>query len=275
MKKLIFIILFLTSCSAREISYEEQSLTIASLTPMITEILVDLNAGEYIIAKDIHSERFGIQNTASFDMFALDMESLIALNPDIIFISFMPELFESTVLEDRVYTFPTANSIHEIEEQINKIGSIISRNEEAEILINEMNEEIENVLYSVGSLNIEGRRVYFEIGAHPIFTIGSGVFLNEIIEMLGAVNIFADYEGWIQAIDEEIIVRNPYVIVTSVGYVEDPVLEIINRPGFEVIDAVINERVIAVEPLVTSVSNHRTSRAIYYIANAIFPEIRD
>jgi len=93
--------------------------------------------------------------------------------------------------------------------------------------------------------------------------------------MIGSINIFSDYEGWIQASDEEIILRNPYVIITNVAYIDDPVAEVVNRAGFNIIDAVINERVIKVDPFVTSSFNHRVADAIYYIAKAVFPEISE
>lgn len=266
---------FLTSCASETIIESNDGLSIVTLTPFSTEILVDLGASSYIMGKDIHSERFNIENSYIFDMFSLNMEQLISLDPDLIFISFMPDIFYGTSLQDRVYYFPSANSIYEIEEQITKIGNLVSRNSEANYLLLEMNTKIESVLNNINYLNIQNRTVYFEIGAHPIFTIGNGTFLNYILEMIGSINIFSDYEGWIQASDEEIILRNPYVIITNVAYIDDPVAEVVNRAGFNIIDAVINERVIKVDPFVTSSFNHRVADAIYYIAKAVFPEISE
>ena len=56
-------------------------------------------------------------------------------------------------------------------------------------------------------------------------------FLNEMIELIGATNIFADQDGWIPVSAEQVVAANPDVIITNADYMEGAVAEIEAREG--------------------------------------------
>ena len=265
MKKLL-LLLALTILTACANNTQNESFGIVSLSPSITETLLHLGLSDYIIGIDIHSERFGFsEDIPRFNMFSLDTEYLTMLNPEIIFAAFpTDEILDITII-------PPANSLSEIEDQIKLIGSLTEREEEADLLIDNMNTRIYNMINFLNeSFGENPITAYFEISTDPsIFTTGNGTFLNNILETLGVTNIFQDVPGWIPVVEEEVISRNPQIIFTNVAELEDPVAEIINRSGWEVITAVREGNVFYIDSHASSSSNHNIALAVEQIAAAL------
>src|SRR5699024_1434298 len=76
------------------LEYEEVESTekIVSLTPIITEILVEMGYGDNLVAVDgpQSQNKEGVpQDIVFMDMMTPDVEQLIALEPDVVFISTM------------------------------------------------------------------------------------------------------------------------------------------------------------------------------------------
>ena len=91
----------------------------------------------------------------------------------------------------------------------------------------------------IGSKITDKKKVYFEIGPAPnLYSFGNSTFLNEMIELVGAENIFKDINGWTSPSEEAVIDANPDVILTNVNYVENSIEEIKSRKGWENIKAI-------------------------------------
>ena len=76
-----------------------------------------------------------------------------------------------------------------------------------------------------------------------LWAAGSGTFMDEIAQMLGLTNAFADVTGWGAINEEQVIERAPdYIVTVSMYYGEGPTPEeeILSRPGWENIPAVAN-----------------------------------
>lgn len=56
-----------------------------------------------------------------------------------------------------------------------------------------------------------------------MYSFGGGVFLDEMIEIIGAENILGEETGWLRVEPETIMAADPDVILTNVNYIEDPV----------------------------------------------------
>ena len=92
------------------------------------------------------------------------------------------------------------------------------------------------------------KTVYFEVSPleYGLWTAGEGTFMDEIANMLGVTNIFADVNGWAEISQEQVIERNPDYIVTIYMGIEDqqpPVEEIMSRKGWENVNAVLTGNV--------------------------------
>jgi iron complex transport system substrate-binding protein len=257
------------------------SLRIVSTAPSNTEIVADLGLGDRIIAADKYSLGLpGISPaTQEIDFFYPDPEALVNLEPDIVIASehnsFGAGEDPFKLLSEmgiRVLYVPTSQSIAAIREDIMTIASGLGVPERGESLIREMDREIEAVA-AVGRSIARKKRVYFEISPFPSpVTMGRETFLNEMLEIAGARNVFDDKTGWIAPAAEAILERNPEVILTNVHFIDDPLGEIKSRQGFADTAALRNGAVYLIDADSSSRPTHRLTLALRQIALAVYPE---
>ncbi|WP_252232796.1 ABC transporter substrate-binding protein, partial [Clostridium sp. ZBS15] len=82
-------------------------------------------------------------------------------------------------------------------------------------IVENMKKEV-NAIKTISDTITEKKSVYFEIGSGSgLFTFGKDTFLNEMIEVVGAKNIFGDQNSWITTSEESVIAANPDVILTN------------------------------------------------------------
>ena len=264
-----------------EIIIPENVETIISLAPSVTETLVSLGLAEKIIAIDIHSAEIeGLPaDLSTFDMMSPDIESIIALNPDLVLSSSINRLggddpFRAVVDAGVFVTaIPTSASIEAIKEDVRFIGIITNTSQRAEEIVFEMEKVIDEITQTI-ALAKKGKKVYFEISPYPhLYSFGSGVFLNELIGLLGAENILADQESWVAVSEEVVLERNPDIIFTNVPYIEDSAGKILERNGWDVVDAVKEGRVYFVNQNTTSRSNEKVVIGLRQMAEAMYPEL--
>ncbi len=135
-----------------------------------------------------------------------------------------------------------------------------------------MQERIDAIA-AIGSTIEEEKTVMFEIAALPtIYSFGKNTFLHEMIELIGAKNVFENEEGWISVNEEAAISENPDVILTSVNYIEDAVGEILAREGWENMKAIQNQDVYYIDNGKSSLSNHHIVEALEEMAQVVYPE---
>ena len=255
----------------------ESTDSIVSLAPSITEILVDMGYGDNLVAADgpESESREGVpQDIIFMDMMAPDVEQLIALDPDVIFattMSFGGGEDPLKAVKDQgisVVYIPSSESIEEIYEDILFIGQVLDDEEASEEIVNDMKEQIGEI--RARNEDRESITVLFEIAAAPdIYSFGDGVFLNEMMEILGFENILADNEGWMSVSEEIVVDKNPQIIFTNVAYIENPVEEILSRDGWDVITAVSNEDVYYIDNSASSLPNHNIVKALLEMEEAV------
>jgi iron complex transport system substrate-binding protein len=242
----------------------QEPTAIVSLAPSITRVLVDLGLADKIVAVDLYAT--GIEGLPegipALDALSPDAETLLALAPDLVIASGMTAVVGDTPLRQLadlgicVAYIPSSESIAASLDDVRFIGQLVGEAEAAEALIAPLLADIE-------ALRVAAETpvpVYFEID-FP-YTFGSGTFLNEMIELLGGRNIFADQTSWISVSEEAIIAAAPEIIFTNASWAEDPAGAILSRPGWETIPAVQNGRVYVIDSDASSQPNHHIVEAL-------------
>jgi iron complex transport system substrate-binding protein len=256
---------------------------IISASPSITEILIGLGLGSRIIAADQYSLELLPSGLPAIDFFYPDQEFILGLEPDILISTEVNAQGVADnpfkLLEDfgaRCFYIPTSASIAEIKRDIRLIAAELGVTERGEELVADMEREIEEVAAIgrrlTGSPGFREKTVYLEISPFPNpYSMGRGTFMNELIEIAGARNIFSDKTGWIAAGAESILERNPDVILTNVNFTDDPVGEIKARPGFDNITAVREGQVYVIDANSSSRPSQHVTLALRQIARAVYP----
>lgn len=270
-----------TDPSGAEVNIPDEIGSVVVLAPSIAETLVALGCGDLIVGYDAQS--VGLEglpaDVPTFDMMQPDMEQLAALKPDVLFVSNMTLYDQSNPYQQLidlgvcVLCVPTANSIAAIQEDIAFIAAAMGKTAEGDTLIADMQAELDRIA-AIGATVTDKKSVYFEIGAAPsMYSFGSGVFLNEMIELIGAENVLADQEGWLAVEAETIVAADPDVILTNVNYIDDPVAEILGRSGWEGMSAVKDQQVFYIDNMASSLSNHNIVKALDQMAKAVYPDL--
>lgn len=253
---------------------------IISLSPSITQVIIDLGLEDKLVAVDKYSKPFLSENNniPEFDIMNPDAEQLANIQADIIFAAGMSRAQGADPLKlvrdmGAVVTYiPVSKTIAEIQDDITFISIVTNKEKEGKIIVDKMLEEIKKYT-DIGEKIANKKTIYFEISAAPnLYSFGKDVFLNEMIEIIGAKNIFGNETGWLSVSEESVVSYNPDYILTNVDYIENPVEEIKARSGFREVNAVKNNTVYYIDKNSSSFSNHNIVKAIKEIAETIYPE---
>ena len=118
------------------------------------------------------------------------------------------------------------------------------------------------------------KKVYYEVSPAPkLWTAGSETFQQELMDAAGVENVFADQVSWVSISEEEIITRNPEVIITPATYKDDAVGEILARTGWEKIPAIVNKEVYLVDRDILSRPGPRLGQAVEIMAQSVYPDL--
>ena len=257
---------------------------IVSLAPSNTEILFALGLGSRVVGvtefcdyppEVLESVKKG--NITIIGSFTdPSIERIVALNPDLVLAA--TSLQETVVkdLEEKAVTVVALNpkKVDQILADIRLVGEISGKLEDAEKLTNEMQRVIDTVRDK--AKNVTHRpRVYYEVWYEPLYTIGPGTWQNELIEMAGGINIFADAkEAYPIVSAEAVIQRDPEIIVVSLGYMGGVKKEDFQkRPGWSVISAVKNNRICEIDEDTVVRPGPRIVQGLEQLARFIHPEV--
>jgi len=255
---------------------------IVSTAPSNTEIITDLGQAHKLVAIDRHSANIaGLPaNLPLLDFFYPDAEVIIGLEPDIIIASGHnptgtgedPFRLLREIGIPVVY-ISMSKSIDDIYKDIAFIAELLQAGKEGENLINSMKAQISEI--SERAAQVETRKtVYFEISAAPdMMSFGKDNFINDMISVIGARNIFGNEDWLVTPSAEAIIDRNPDVILTNVNYIDDPIGEIKSRPGFAHINAIINDRIYQIDNDSSVRPSSRIVLALRQMSQAVYPEL--
>ena len=222
---------------------------IISTAPSNTEVLMALGLGDKLVAIDKYSTDIEGINTElpQIDFLNPDAETIIGLEPDIVIASghnktgSVEDPFKAiSEAGIPVVYIPSSDSIDGIYKDIEFIADVVNERSKGKEIVDDMKAQVEEIK-AIGDTITDKKSVYFEISPAPyLSSFGKSTFLNEMIEIIGAKNIFENEEGWISPTAEAIIDANPDVIITNAGYMENPTEEIKSRDAWENINAIKN-----------------------------------
>ncbi len=254
---------------------------IISTAPSNTEVLMALGLGDKLVAIDKYSTDIEGINTElpQIDFSNPDAETIIGLEPDIVIASGhnktgsvedpFKAISESGI---PVVYIPSSDSIDGIYKDIEFIADVVNERSKGKEIVDDMKAQVEEIK-AIGDTITDKKSVYFEISPAPyLSSFGKSTFLNEMIEIIGAKNIFENEEGWVSPTAEAIIDANPDVIITNAGYMENPTEEIKSRDAWENINAIKNNEVYLVDQNASSRPSQNVIKALEQMAKAVYPE---
>jgi len=198
----------------------QQAQRIICIAPSITEIVFALGCGERVVGVS-HFSTYPPEVKDKADIGGWinpNRERILALEPDLV----ITQGKHSTIArlcQDHGIRFLSVkiDSVNEITEAVVLLGQELGVEDRALKLAAKITAGLENVRQKTRLLS--PRKVFISIGHTPgelsgLTTFNSGTFLNELIEIAGGVNIFADAPGSYPQISKESLVkRQPELII--------------------------------------------------------------
>ncbi|WP_198306381.1 ABC transporter substrate-binding protein [Arcobacter vandammei] len=217
MKKFLYLLLFLNILVANE--------RIITLSPAINEIVFALGLGEKVVANtefcDFPESSKSVPKVGGYG--SVSLEKVVKLNPNVIINqSYDKKLNQS--LEDlgfKTLVYKTDN-IEDIKFSIEDLGKRFDKTQEAQALIN----EIDNSLESISNI-IKNQKILIVISpqntlSNQIFVAGNFVYFEEIINKSQNKNAYQSRLKSQPVVNsEKIITLNPDIIILLAPFLEN------------------------------------------------------
>lgn len=241
----------LTDMTGREITLDEPATRIVALTPSDCEILYAIGAGDLLVGRgkycDYPAEVLDIPAVESGS--DTNIEQIVELQPQVLIMSTMSQTDEQVQQLEAAgihVVVSDAQDIDGVYTTINMIGELVGKQDEAASVVESMQKTFDEVKANAGDGT---KTIYFEVSPleYGLWTAGTGTFMDEIANMMGLKNCFADVEGWAAISEEQVLERNPdYILTISMYYGEGPTPEeeIASRAGWENVTAVKNGKIL-------------------------------
>lgn len=233
-----------TDMFGRRIALSGPAQRIVVMEPADCEILCALGCEERIVARGLYCD-YPASVTALPALQSgsnTNVEELLALMPDVVIMSGMDHPKEQVDMLEScgvkvVCTY--AASIPEVYEAIGLLGQVTGETDAAQAIVADMQATFADIAAKAAQSDAT---IYFEVMPLEwgLWSAGSGTFMQELAEMCGMSNAFADLEGWQPISQEQVIARSPDYIVLVTGMGDTAVDEVMNRPGWEDVTAIRN-----------------------------------
>jgi iron complex transport system substrate-binding protein len=256
---------------------------IVSLAPSNTEILFAVGAGGKIVGRD----EFSDYPTQAMELPSIggvfgdyNLEAIVDLQPDLVMAAEINTHEQVNALEDlglNVFFLSNPTTLEEMYTNLITVATLTGNEEEANELVESLRQRVSAVEQIIASTDVQPT-VFYELDGltdpSAPWTAGLGTFIDTLITMAGGVNIAADMEGqYLQISDEELLVRDPQVILlgdAAYGVTAESVKE---RPGWNLINAVINERIYTFDDNLVSRPGPRLVDGLEELARLLHPEL--
>ena len=193
---------------------------VVSLAPSFTELAYELGAGDRLVGTVAFSRRPPAARRLPRvgSAFGYDISRIVALRPTVVLAwrGGTPDevVDELRRLGVRVVWFGTA-SVRHLPREIRRFARTIGRPREGRLVARRVRETLRRLRRRMPRAHPP--RVFYEISAHPLYTIGSGSALGRAIAFCGGRNVFGSV-AWPPAFavgHAVVLARNPAVIFAS------------------------------------------------------------
>ncbi len=183
---------------------------LASLVPSVTELLYQIGAEVQLVAVTSNDQYPPeVRDLPKVGDQTIDLEKLVSLKPDLVILDseFNREQTQIQRLGLSVLTLQSRR-LEDIPNNLRRLGQELDRREQAEkAAVN-----FEKSLQALPKLD-SAPPVFIEIWGSPLMTVGNDSLPNDLLNVLGIPNVYADQKGYFQVDPEDVVRRRPKVII--------------------------------------------------------------
>lgn len=194
---------------------------VISLSPANTELAYAAGLGESLLAVSAYSDypAEAKQLEQVSDWQGLNVERIVALKPDLILAwrggNPQRPLDQLAALGIPIIYFDP-QSVEGVISAIEQLAKYSPQPQIAQQSVLSMREQLNQLKQRYAQQERPKKRVFIQLGTHPLFSTGSNTIQNDIVSMCGGENIFANSAvPWPQVSREQVIARQPEMIVMT------------------------------------------------------------
>lgn len=250
----------------------EPARRVISLAPSLTAILVALDAEGTLVGIDDFSSR---RQPALFELprvgglYNPSLEAIVSLQPDLVVLVPTAEQRDLRqrleALEIPVESFENVR-FDQVLENIERLGVLVGRERAARERIAEIR-RVRAELEAAGAAR-ESPSVVVVLQRDPLFVVGRGSFIEEMLQVVGAANVAAGFEDAYPRVNLEwLLAAAPEVLIDM-----DPSTEEAGRfwSRWPALPAVRSGRVLRLDPELVTLPGPDLDRGMQALAAAIF-----
>lgn len=269
--------LTITDDAGRSVTVPRRPQRIISLAPSNTEILFALNLADRVVGVDEFSnyplEAQSKPKIGSYS--AANLEQVLAREPDLILASGITRPDVLNALSGRGLPVIVLNPIDlpGVLENITLVGQAADVNAESSRLRGSLEARIASVAERVKGTTTKPR-AFVELDPTLFFSVGPKSFVDDLITRAGGTNIAADTgTPYPQLSQEQILARDPEVILLADGSQGVTPEAVKARPGWGNVSAVKTGRIVVLDEDVFLRSGPRSVDALEALLRYLHPEL--
>jgi iron complex transport system substrate-binding protein len=237
--------------AGRSVTLPRAAARIVSLLPTVTDLVIALGHAERLIARTdydadpriAHLPSIGGGLTPSIEWLAAQQPDLVVSWPDNASRSLVSKIESVGVPVYAARTETIADALR----TIHNMGVLLNAASAADSLAHSITSELDSVRGAVSGL--KRARVAYVLAVQPLTIAGPATFIDELIQIAGGENVFADVRQPFPEVNlEELVRRDPDVIVLARESTSDAEDLLRKLPGWRELRAVQRGHVHRVSP---------------------------
>lgn len=261
----------------RTVRMAEPPERIVSLVPAVTEILFALDAGSRVVGRT----RYGTHPPAAAEIpdvgpgMRPSLEMVMDREPDAV-VLYAGAANRATV--DRLESLGVSvlalghDTLEDLVRNVRRLGRLTGREAEALEMVDGLRCRLEAVAAVTGE--VPPRRVYYEVWSDPPVTVGSGSYLDSLLTVAGARNVFGELEAPSPRVSlESVVSRDPELVIVPRRGGGKAAAPPSRRPGWQALEAIRQERIREVDGDLVHRLGPRIGEAAAALAGAVHPEL--
>ena len=249
---------------------------IVSLIPSATETLISIGATDRVVGRTRYDTASAIAAVPSVGG-GVDpsIEAIVALKPDVV-IAWASD--KRAGLRERLTTAGIQTFVMSTEDttdifrNITTLGRMTGRDSAASAVATSVRATLDSVRVSVAAK--PSPSVIYVVFPDPPMTAGPKTFIGQLIALAGGRSIFPTTDkNWPNVSMEEIVKRDPDIVIVPVGEFKDSALERFRKlPGWRDLRAVKQGRVVSVSADLLNRPSPAIAQSALVLRAAVHPE---
>ncbi|HEY3368996.1 MAG TPA: ABC transporter substrate-binding protein [Symbiobacteriaceae bacterium] len=247
---------------------------IVSLAPSNTELLFALGKGPLLVGRtDFCDYPADVKNVPSVgSLFPPSYEKIVAAKPDLILMMGGSADVKKKLADE--YKLPILTlepkNFDELYNDIKLLGAAVNAQPQADKIVADMQAAVKEITDKTAKATAKPAAFYVA-SDDPIFTAGSGTFIDALITMAGGTNVGGDVKGWAQYNLEQLVAKNPAILIADNATSVD---QLKAKKGWDGLQAIKTGKVYGISDwnLMTR-PGPRLTQGLKWLAETIHPEL--